>query len=143
MNTYALPALREKRARIAGEIDSLQKQIARHVEELNSLDQTIALFDPGYQIGSIRSIATRRRSKLFKMGELGRIILSALRTAKRPMQTPELITAVSLAVGLDKSANNRFRGTVWSNLNYLARRGRIVKIGSGQKARWEIVRELL
>jgi hypothetical protein len=143
MNTYALPALREKRARIAGEIDSLQRQIARHVEELVSLDQTIVLFDPSYRVGSIRPITTRTRAKLFKMGELGRIILSALRKAKRPMRTPALITAVSLAVGLDKSANNKFRGTVASSLNYLARRGRIVKVGGGQAARWELAKELV
>ena len=34
MNTYAIPALKEKRAAIAGRVISLKKQIARHHKEL-------------------------------------------------------------------------------------------------------------
>ena len=143
MNTYALPALREKRARIAGQIDALQRQIVRHVEELVSLDQTIALFDPAYRVGSIRPINSRKRANLFKMGQLGRIILSALRQAGRPLRTAEIITAVAVSIGQDKSANRLLRGTVSANLNYLARRGRIVKSGGRRSARWELPKERL
>jgi hypothetical protein len=50
MNTYALPALKEKRAVIDGRIISLKKQIARHQKELVSIDTTIALFDATYRI---------------------------------------------------------------------------------------------
>jgi len=123
MNTYAIPALREKRARIAGEIDALQKQILRLVEDLNSLDQTIAMFDPSYKVGSIRSIEPQRRVHLFKMGQLGRIILSALRTAKDPMRTAKLVTGVRLAVGEDWANAHLIHATVRANLNYLWRRG--------------------
>jgi hypothetical protein len=71
MNTFAIPALKEKRAQIAGRVISLKKQIARHKTELASLDATIALFDPSYRVGSIKSKNARKRAKLFKMGELG------------------------------------------------------------------------
>ena len=73
MNTFAVPALKEKRARIAGRIISLKKQIARHQKELANLDATIVLFDPTYRIGSIKPKRTHRRAKLFKLGELGRL----------------------------------------------------------------------
>ena len=143
MNTYAIPALREKRGRIAGEIDSLQKRILRLVEDLNSLDQTIAMFDPAYKVGSIRPIRPQRRVHLFKLGQLGRIILSAMRTAKAPMRTGEVITAVCLAVGEDKSNAHLLHNTIRSNLNYLARRGKIVKIGERGASRWGLVREMV
>jgi hypothetical protein len=143
MNHYTVPALRDKRARIAGEIEALQKQVLRLIEDLNSLDQTIALFDPDYKVGSIRPIKPLRRIHLFRTGQLGRIILSALRTAKHPMRTAEFITIVALAIGQDKSANNVIRGTVSANLNYLARRGKIVKIGERGAARWELVKEMV
>ncbi len=143
MNTYAIPALRDKRARIAGEIEALQKQILRLVEDLNSLDQTIAMFDPAYRVGSIRPVRPNRRVHLFKMGQLGRIILSAMRTAKAPMRTAEIVTAVCLSMGENKSNAHLLHATVRSNLNYLARRGRIVKIGDRGAARWELVREMV
>lgn len=82
MNTYAIPALKEKRAQIAGRVISLKKQIARHHKELASLDATIALFDPAYRVGSIEPRNAPKRSKLFKLGELGRLILDALRRAQ-------------------------------------------------------------
>ncbi len=142
MNTYAIPALRDKRARVAGEIDSLQKRILRLVEDLNSLDQTIAMFDPSYKVGSIRPKRPQRRAHLFKMGQLGRIILSAMRTAKHPLRTAEVITAVCLAVGEDKSSA-LLHNTIRANLNYLSRRGRIVKIGDRGAAQWGLVREMV
>lgn len=64
MNTYAIPALKEKRAQIAGRVISLKKQIARHQKELASLDATITLFDPTYKVGSIKPKNARKRPKL-------------------------------------------------------------------------------
>lgn len=139
MNTYAIPALRDKRARIAGEIDSLQKRILRLIEDLNSLDQTIAMFDPSYTVGSIRPVRPNRRAHLFKMGQLGRIILSAMRTAKAPMRTAEVITAVCVATGEGKTNAHLLKATISANLNYLARRGRIVKLGTRGATRWGLV----
>lgn len=143
MNTYAIPALRDKRARIAGQIDSLQKQILRLVEDLNSLDQTIAMFDPSYKVGSIRPVRPNRRVHLFKMGQLGRIILSAMRTAKAPMRTAEVITAVCVAMGENNANAHLIANTVSSNLNYLARRGKIEKIGERGMARWRLFKEMV
>ena len=96
MNTYAIPALKEKRAAIAGRIISLKKQIAKHHKELASLDATITLFEPSYKIGSIKRIRKQRRSKLFKLGELGRLIKDALRRANGgPLSTAEIVAAVA------------------------------------------------
>ena len=136
MNTYAIPALRDKRARIAGEIDSLQKRILRLVEDLNSLDQTIAMFDPSYKVGSIRPVRPQRRAHLFKLGQLGRIILSAMRTAKAPMRTAEVITAVCVATGEGKANAKLLSGTISANLNYLARRGKVLKLGDRAGKMW-------
>ncbi len=143
MNTFAIPAMRDKRARIAGEIDSLQSRILRLVEDLNSLDQTIAMFDPSYKVGSIRPIRPNRRVHLFRMGQLGRIILSAMRTAKGPMLTAEVITAVCLATGEGQDNAHLLRGSISANLNYLARRGKIVKLGQRGTVRWGLVREIV
>ena len=103
MNTYAIPALKEKRASIAGRVISLKKQIARHQKELASLDATIVLFDPSYRVGSIKPKNARKRTKLFKMGD-GRHIMDALRRADgRPLATAEVAAAVAAAIGESKA----------------------------------------
>ena len=140
MNTYAIPALKEKRAAIAGRILSLKKQISRHQKELASLDATITLFEPSYKIGSIKPIRKQQRSKLFKLGELGRLIIDALRRADGvPMATRDVVAAVSVAIGQGKTSEAVLAATVRSNLAYLARRGRVVQVGKGVGCKWGLV----
>lgn len=138
MNSFAIPALKDKRAQIAGRVISLKKQIARHHKELASLDATIALFDPAYRVGSIKPMNARKRTKLFKMGELGRLILDALRRAEgRPLATAEVVATVTAAIGESKAT--LLAHSVRSNLAYLARRGAVVKVGERKMARWRLV----
>ena len=137
MNTYAIPALKEKRASIAGRVISLKKQIARHHKELANLDATIALFEPSYKIGSIKPKRTKKRSKLFKLGELGRLCIDALRRAEgMPLSTRDIVAAVSAAIGQGKASEAVLRPTVRSNLAYLARRGRVLQVGKGMGCKW-------
>ena len=137
MNTYAIPALKEKRAAIAGRIISLKKQISRHHKELASLDATILLFEPTYKIGSIKPIRKQQRSKLFKLGELGRLIIDALRRADGvPMATRDVVAAVSVAIGEGKASEAVLAATVRSNLAYMARRGKVLQVGKGVGCMW-------
>ena len=137
MNTFAIPALKEKRAQIAGRVISLKKQISRHHKELANLDATISLFDPSYKIGSIKPIRKQRRSKLFKLGELGRLCIDALRRAEgAPMATRDVVAAVSVAIGQGKTSEAVLAATVRSNLAYLARRGKVLQVGKGVGCKW-------
>ena len=139
MNTFAIPALKEKRAAIAGRIISLKKQIAKHHKELASLDETIVLFEPNYKIGSIKPIRKQQRSKLFKLGELGRLIKDALRRANGgPISTHDVVAAVAVAIGEGKTSEAVLRATVRSNLAYMARRGSVVKIGKSIGCKWRL-----
>ena len=137
MNTFAIPALKEKRASIAGRVISLKKQIARHHKELANLDATIALFEPSYKIGSIKPKRLHKRSKLFKMGELGRLCIDALRRANGvPQSTREIVAAVSASIGQGKASEALLQASVRSNLDYLARRGKVTKLGKGAGCKW-------
>ena len=139
MNTFAIPALKEKRASIAGRVISLKKQIIKHKHELANLDATIALFEPSYKIGSIKPKRPQKRSKLFKMGELGRLCIDALRKAEgAPMATREIVAAVSVAIGQGKTSEAVLAATVRSNLAYMARRGKVAQIGKGVGCKWEL-----
>ena len=139
MNTFAIPALKEKRAAIAGRIISLKKQITKHHKELARLDATITLFEPSYRIGSIKPIRKQRRSKLFKLGELGRLIKDALRRANGgPLSTAEVVAAVAVAIGEAKASEAVLRATVRSNLAYMARRDKVFKLGERGSTKWRL-----
>lgn len=139
MNTYAIPALKEKRAQIAGRVISLKKQIARHQKELASLDATIGLFDPEYRVGSIKPKNARKRAKLFKLGELGRHIMDALRRADgRPLATAEVVAAVTAAIGEKATKAPVLAHSVRSNLAYLERRKKVQKIDQRQRSKWQL-----
>jgi hypothetical protein len=140
MNTYAIPALKEKRAAIARWIISLKKQIAKHHKELASLDATITLFEPSYRIGRIKPKRKQHSSKLFKHGALGRLCIDALRRADgTPLSTHDVVAAVAVAIGQGKASEGVLRATVRSNLDYMARRGVVVKIGNGLGCKWGLV----
>ena len=131
--------MKEKRAAIAGRIISLKKQIARHQKELASLDATIVLFDPSYKVGSIKPKNTRKRAKLFKMGELGRHIMDALRRAEgRPLATAEVVEAVTAAIGESKAKAPVLAASVRANLGYLNRRNAVEKSGDRVSAKWRL-----
>ncbi|CAN5499029.1 hypothetical protein BH10PSE7_BH10PSE7_44690 [soil metagenome] len=144
MNTYAIPALKEKRAQIAGRVISLKKQIARHVKELANLDATISLFDPSYKVGSIKPRNARNRSKLFKQGELGRLILDALRMAQgTPLATREVVAAVGVAIGQPEATHHVLAHSVRANLAYQERRKETARVGKGKEVRWELRETLI
>ena len=138
MNTYAIPALKEKRAAIAGRIISLKKQLARHKRELVSLDATIHLFDPSYKVGSVKPKRPKNQAQLFKMGQLGRIIIDTLRRADGPLSSNEVVIAVAEAAGADKAKEPLLRPTVSANLSYMARRGKLVKEGKREGSVWRL-----
>ncbi len=141
MNTYALPALKDKRAKIAGEIIAMRRQIERHRKSLISIDATIAIFDPDYKVGSIKPINPRNRAKIFKLGELGRLTIDALRRADgRPLSRKEISDAVIADSKTDSIAGKRtVAKSVGINLSYMARRGKLIKTGWRDTAKWALL----
>jgi hypothetical protein len=139
MNTYAIPALKEKRAMIAGRVISLKKQIQRHHKELASLDATITLFDPTYRVGSIKPKNPRKKAKVFKPGALSRLVIDALRRAETPQLTSEVLVAITATIGEEKASEMLLASTVRSCLGYLTRRGKVAQIGKGIGSKWRLL----
>ena len=139
MNTFAIPALKEKRAQIAGRVISLKKQIARHHKELANLDATITLFEPTYKIGSIKPKRLHKRVRLFSHGKLGRLTTDALRRAEGPLDTAQVVAAVTASIGQTKANEAVLAHTVRSNLAYLTRREKVCQIGKGVGSKWRLI----
>lgn len=138
-NRYALHALKDKRATLAGEIAQLKNRLAWAESQLKHVDATIQIFEPGADPDSIPKKRTGKRVKLFRQGELGRAILDALRTADGPMRTYDVVSALLLSMGHKETARPALAPRVRSNLQYLQRKaGTVAKIGGGGAARWTL-----
>jgi hypothetical protein len=139
-NRYALAALKERRAAIDGEMRECERKLRHLRETLGHLDATLALFDPEGNPKAIKAKRPYKRVKLFGAGQLGRLILDALRRGARPMTTGEVIESVVSGLGYDGAAAVGMSTRVRGALLYQWRvRGSIVKEGERETARWAIV----
>ena len=105
--TYAILQLRQKRARLSGEIEKAERLLSAQRQDLANLDAVIRLFEPETNpelIPSIRPVS--RRSLFFHHGEQQRLCLDALRRANAPMRCRAIAEQAMLAKGLpiDKEA---------------------------------------
>lgn len=138
-NQYALHALRERRAELAGEIKTLESRLRHLRESLVHVDGTLALFDPNGDPSKIPAKRPYKRVKLFGHGKLNALILDALRRGARPMTTREVRDAIIAEVGFGPDAAKGMDSRVRANLLYLAKvRGIVTKDGEREGATWAI-----
>lgn len=138
-NRYALVALKDKRATLAGEIAHLKKQLDWRQKALDHVDACLTLFEPGFDVSAIGAKRPRQRVKLFRQGELGRLILDTLRRAEKPLGTHQIVSAFLTAGGHGEAARSAMTPRVRGNLAYLEKAGKITKTGSGKAVQWSVV----
>jgi hypothetical protein len=138
-NRYALRALKDRRAEIAGEICQLKIQLKTRKLQLVYIDASILLLDPSVDLDKLPAKRTIKHVRLFKRGELGRLILGALREANGgPLGTHDITAAVIDKVGFDQDVRLTVKDRVRLNLNYLERGGRVSRTGKQQNVRWSL-----
>ena len=139
-NRYALSALTARRGELTTEIATLERQL-RHRKELKvHIDATLKLLNPDVDLDKIKNKRLpSKRVKLFRQGELGRMIMDALRKAGgKPISTGDIVNEILAAGGHGDSARRTVAGRVRSNLAYLERRGKLVKAGTHGSAKWRL-----
>ena len=77
-NKYAIAALKDRRATMAGEIVQMKEGIAYREEQPSHLDAVLREFNPSYRADTLPP-KRLRPVKLFGNGELNRLIADALR----------------------------------------------------------------
>ena len=90
MTSYVIHALVQKRAELSGDIENTHDRLKRMIQELEHLDKTLLMFDPTYQVESIKPKAFRPPENWSKRGEMTRLILGILRKAAEPMTTRDI-----------------------------------------------------
>ena len=135
---YALSALRNTRASLASELVQLQRQLRHKKEALGHVDATLRLLDPTVDINAFPNKRIVKRIKLFRQGELGRLILKVLREANGPVSTAAIVSGVLAAGGHGDRARPTMAPRVRGNLAYQERRGTVIKSGNGAGVRWAL-----
>jgi len=140
-DTYAIMALRRKRAYLAGEIAQAERQLADKRKALATLDATIQLFEPTSNPELIPAIRPTRRGLFFRKGEQMRLCVAALRQAGCPLSARQVAERAMGAKGLPVD-NAPILGTITVQvrvaLGRLERKGTVRKIISRPDAWWEL-----
>jgi hypothetical protein len=138
-NQYALCALRERRAELAGEITQLESRLRHLRESLIHLDGSLKLFAPDYDPTTARAKRPYKRVKLFGAGKLNRLVLDALRKGGKPMTTGEIVDSIVATLQYGPDAAKGMKNRVRANLTYLCKfSGTVVKEGERETAVWEL-----
>jgi len=141
-DTFAIYALRRKRARLAGEILAAQNAVARQREKLATLDAVIRMFEPESNpdlIAAIRPVG--RRCLYFRRGEQMRLCLAALREAGKPTSCRAVAEYAMGAKGLSPElpAREVITEHIRSTLYRLERKGIVRKLVDWPETWWELV----
>ena len=98
---HVISALVRRRSELACDIEAAQKQITQMVGDLESLDATILMFDPDYEIEAIKPKAFRPPADWSKRGEMTRRVIEILKMASEPLTSREIALQLVANRGLD------------------------------------------
>src|ERR1700722_1327212 len=99
--SHALSGLVTKRAEIAGQITHTRATLRQQLIDLDNIDAAIRIFDPGYDVESIKPKAPSPAYSVSFRGEFVRLILDMMRAAKGPVTTREVAFHVMRERGLN------------------------------------------
>lgn len=138
---HVISALVKKRSELRGDIIHYKELIASLDKDLATIDNTIKIFDPDYNISSIKPV-NKYRNRYFQTGEAKVMILDALREMNEPVKSETLyeILAKRKAVVFETSEQKRtFAKAVANVLNRIEKEDLIERTGKdGLMAIWQI-----
>jgi len=142
---HALSGLIAKRAEVAGQIADARETLRKLIVDLDHVDAAIRLFDPDYDIASIRDKPVHP-AQIARRGDSIRLILDLLREATEPMTTKQIALQVMAHRGLntmDDALVLTMTRRVGASLRSYRDAGAIRSIKDGRYGKydlWEIAR---
>jgi hypothetical protein len=140
--TYAISALRDKRARLAGAIEVAERALVKQREELATLDATLRLFHPDADPNHVTPIRPMVRLTMFRHGEQRRLCQEAIRDAGTPIPTRLVCEYLMRAKGVD-IADRPLRREILEHtrkaLMRLEARGVVRRVITEPEVWWELV----
>lgn len=140
--SHVVSGLVAKKSELAGLIQHYQAEISRISFDLKHLDATIKLFDPDFDLRTVKSKEYRERNQYFKPGECLRLALDVLREAGQPMNSQDIGLSVIGAKGFENmpDACKQAQKSVFAALANLEAKGLVSRIEKdGLLVYWQLV----
>ncbi len=100
MTNYMVEGLAKKRAEVAGELERAQELLGKLAKDLEHIDATLRIIAPDLAIETIKPKAFRPPADWSKRGQMTRMVLDILRTARQPMTTREIAERMVVERGI-------------------------------------------
>lgn len=100
MTNYMVEGLAKTRAELAGEIERTHQRLRELANDFGHIDATLQIFAPNLVVESIAPNVFRPPADWSKRGEMARVVLSILRTARAPITTREVAERMVVERGL-------------------------------------------
>lgn len=88
--SHVVSGLVAKRSELSGLLAQHQQAIQQLSASISNLDGTIKLFDPDYDLRTIKSKAPKQVNPWFPRGDVGRMLLDVLRKSNTPISTRQI-----------------------------------------------------
>ena len=139
--THVISALTNKRAEVSGEIKYYENLLKKSKLNLQSIDQTIHLFDESYDLRTIKAKRVHKE-RYFKTGEAKLLILDMLRTTTEPLSTNDISKKIAFNKVIDTKEGfdlERFQKIVFASLKRCENNRLIERVGKdGLAILWQI-----
>lgn len=142
-DTFVISGLKNKRARIAGEITQAQRLLDQRRAELAQIDAVIRMFASDCDPDTIPPIQpSGRQDMFFSYRELPRLCVDILRNEKAPMRLDMIATRVMLLKGFEGEGHlqRHVTDSTRAVLMRLARKGSVRRIVDEPDTWWELAR---
>jgi hypothetical protein len=144
MTDYMVTGLIKKRAELAFDIERTHERLRKLVNDLEHVDGTLRIVAPDMELEAIRPKAFRPPDDWAKRGQMARLVLSILRTAKEPLTTREIAAQMLLERAMDAEDQRMLRvmtKRVGVALREQRDKGRAASVeGPGQFQLWTVAK---
>ena len=134
-------SLRNRRSRLAGEIEYHNREIDRLRSAIVHLDFVLQLYDPGTPPDDLPALHFRqRRTEWFARGEVTRRVFDAIRASGSvlPRDLAKVAMAEKNIPETDRAVRQDIINRFANVCHDLTRRKRLEKIGNGPGSRWKL-----
>jgi len=139
---HVVSQLITKKEELTGELNYHKGKMRQLEDIISGLNTSIKVFDPKFDLKSIKPIRYSPNKQYFKRGESHTLVLDALRNEGKAISTNNITIAVMKKKGLDYEDKNLVTAvskSLQSNLNTQVKNKLIKKTNDGMFNYWEIV----
>jgi hypothetical protein len=145
--SHVVSGLVAKRSELSGQYLHCQEAMREIAFAISSIDTAIKLFDPDYDLRTIKTKVPKQTVKWLEHGEANRFILNTLRTTSEPLSTRQLGELMVATKGMKVNGSKEWDlalKPILSAAQRLAKKGTIRMVGRvgnslGGAMIWELV----